>query len=64
MGVREMLNVAMLTYLGLTKEQLGIFILFQFFFAYSPRLIGLVPVLHGYLKDCRTRPVKGNCARK
>ncbi len=51
MGVREMLNAAMSTYLGLTKEQFGIFVLFQFFFAYLPRTIGFLPVLHGYFKD-------------
>lgn len=53
MGIREMLNAAMSVYLGLTKEQLGIYILFQIFFAYSPRLIGLLPIIHGFIKDRR-----------
>jgi uncharacterized protein (TIRG00374 family) len=55
LGIRETLNAGFTAYLGLTKEQLGIYILFQLFFAFTPRLIGLWPVLHGYAKDRRAR---------
>lgn len=55
MGVREMLSAAMFAYLGLTKEQLGIYVLFLLFFGLAGRLVGVLPLAHGYLKGRRQR---------
>jgi uncharacterized membrane protein YbhN (UPF0104 family) len=54
MGVREALSAAMFAYLGLTKEQLGIYVLFLLFFGLAVRSVGVVPLVHGYIKKRRS----------
>jgi uncharacterized membrane protein YbhN (UPF0104 family) len=56
MGVREALSAAMFAYLGLTKEQLGIYVMFVLFFGLATRLAGIIPVAHGQMKGLRAKP--------
>ncbi len=50
MGVRETLSAGMFSYLHLSKEQLGIYVMFSLFFSLFPRLLGIPLIIHGHLK--------------
>jgi hypothetical protein len=39
----------------LSKEQLGIYVGFLLFFSILPRLAGIVPVIHGFVKGRRNK---------
>ena len=53
MGPREALSAAMFAYLHLSKEQLGIYIAFLYFFSLLPRLVGVAPIVHRFVKRRR-----------
>jgi uncharacterized protein (TIRG00374 family) len=49
LGVRELLNAVMFNQLGLTKEQLGVYIMLGFL-SISLKLVGGIPILFGLFK--------------
>ena len=55
MGAREALSAGFFAYLHLSKEQLGIYVGFLLFFSILPRLAGIVPVVHGFVKGRRNK---------
>jgi uncharacterized protein (TIRG00374 family) len=55
MGVREMLSAGLFAFLQLSHEQLGIYVLFLLFFGFAVRLIGIIPLVHGYFKKSSGR---------
>ncbi|MGA2507137.1 MAG: lysylphosphatidylglycerol synthase transmembrane domain-containing protein [Chitinispirillaceae bacterium] len=50
MGIRETLTAGMFAYLHISKEHLGIYVMFVLFFSLVPRLVGLPFIFHGYHK--------------
>jgi hypothetical protein len=50
MGVRETLSAGLFSYLNLSKEHLGIYIMFSLFFSLAPRMLGVPLIIHGYWK--------------
>jgi uncharacterized protein (TIRG00374 family) len=50
MGIRETLSAGLFSYLNLSKEYLGIYVMFSLFFSLAPRVLGVPLILHGYWK--------------
>ena len=50
LGIRETLTAGMFAYLHISKEHLGIYVMFVLFFSLVPRLVGVPFILHGYQK--------------
>ena len=50
MGVREALSAGLFSYLNLSNEHLGIYVMFSLFFSLVPRVLGVPLIIHGYWK--------------